>query len=215
MIVIQRLCAVVALAFLAACSNLTTEHPIGASAADKADPRLIGMWKIAGPLTDKKPGEAGYMFVSPKKDSTDLHAVIVGWSATEPTETMEFDVATGTLAGNAFVNLHNVVENGKAATKDDFDGYLPFVYRFEKDGRLDIYDHTDAGMDMIKQAIAGRHLRGTVRDKGSRGKDKNTMAPMLDIHLTSDQKTLNAFFAANGKAVFTDLVDAFEPLKVP
>ena len=213
---VWRLAGIATLAFLAACSNLTAEHPIGGTLAGKPDARLIGVWKFATRLSgEKKAGEAGYMFVSRKKGGSELHAVLVGWSATEPTETLEFDVATGTLSGTTFVNLHNAVENGKPATKDDLDGYVPYVYRFEMDGHLMIYDHTDAGMDLIKHAVASGHLHGTVMDRGSRGKDKNTMASILDIHLTSDQKALDSFFAANGKTVFTDLVDAFEPVKVP
>lgn len=207
-----RLFAIVALTALSACSNLTSDNPVGGSMPSRPDARLVGVWKVT---QNEQKGEAGYMFVSPTKDGAALHVVFVGWSATEPSETLEFDVTTTSLGGLAFVNLDHFVENGKPASPKEINGYVPYVYKFDKDGTLVILDHTDAGMKLIKTAIDKHRLAGKAdtHDTGANGKPSGIST--TDIHLSASQKSLDAFFAVNAKAIFTDSVDTFQPVKVP
>ncbi len=204
-----RLLAIAALAALSACGDLTSDKPLGGSSANHADAHLIGVWKLT---TNTEPGQAGYLFMSPRKDGSALHAVFMGWSATQPTERLEFDVTTGVAGGNTFVNIDHLVEADKPAEKMP-PGYLPFVYRFAADGTLVIYDQTDDGMKLIKAAIDKHRLAGKVTMRNIDAKTK--AAATMDIHLSSDQRTIDAFFAANAKAIFTDKVDTFAPVKAP
>lgn len=207
MITALRCLAIAALMALAACGNLMTDKPIGGLSADHADARLIGVWRAT---TNTEAGEAGYMFVSPRKDGHALHAVIVGWSATKPAERAEFDVATGTAGGSTFVNIDNVTASDNAMGKQP-PGYLPFVYRFGADGSLLIYDLSGDGMSLIKAAIGKHRLAGKITPTYTDPKTKT--AAGMEIHLTSDQRTIDAFFAANAKAIFTNEVDTFAPVK--
>jgi len=207
-----RLFAIAALAGLAACSSLTTDNPIGGSVPGQPDPRLIGVWKVT---QNESKGQAGYMFVSPAKDGSTLHVVFVGWSATQPSDKMEFDAVTANLGGEAFVNVNHVIENGKAATKQELDGYMPFAYKFDKDGTLVILDRSDAGVKLIQNAIAKHQLAGKATTSNTGGSGKSKGITTTNIHLSANQKSLDAFFAANGKAIFTDSVDTFQPIKEP
>ena len=205
-----RLPFIATFAMLSACSNLTSDNPIGGSAPNHADAHLIGVWKVT---KNEEPGEAGYMFVSPKKDGSALHAVLVSWGASKPSETLEFDVVTGAAGGDNFADINHIIDNGKVAKVPP--GYMPFVYQFDPKGALLIYDESTDGMKLIKAAVDAHKLKGIVTVKKSGDKKEPETVTTMDIHLTSDQKTVDAFFSANAKAIFTDPVDTFQPVKTP
>src|SRR5579863_3151711 len=106
MVTAIRILAIGAFLALAACGELTTDNPIGGLSADHADARLIGVWKLS---THTQNGQAGYLFISPRKDGGVLHVMFVGWSRTSQTQTLQFDATTGTAGGNNFVNIDNLV----------------------------------------------------------------------------------------------------------
>jgi hypothetical protein len=204
-----RCLAIAALMALAACSDLTTDKPIGGLSANHADPHLIGVWKLA---TNPQNGQAGYLFISPRKEGDGLHAVFIGWSASSQSQRLEFDATTGTAGGAMFANIDNMVASDNSIGTMP-SGYMPFVYRFGADGSLLIYDHSDDGMKLIKGAVDKHRLAGKVTAKNVGGNAKVPTWDITDIHLTSDQRTIDAFFTANVKAIFTNEVDTFTPVK--
>jgi hypothetical protein len=200
-------------ALLAACTNLSTEYPIGATAPDALDKRLLGAWKIVEWGKDNSK-DIGYMFVVPNKNGG-LHAVIlaVGGEKADSGEA-EFDFVPGHAGEEHFINAFHVIDNGEPL-KDEPEGYLPYLYRFDAKGRLLIYDHADPGLKLLADAIDNNRLEGTVTVKTT-GKDgQGNPVSSTEVHITAQADALDAFFAANAKNIFTEKMDTFERIKMP
>jgi len=200
-------------ALLAACTNLSTENPIGATAPDALDKRLVGAWKIVESGKEKNK-DIGYMFVVPNKNGG-LHAVILSVSGEKADSgEAEFDFVPGRAGDEHFINAFHVFDNGEPL-KDEPDGYLPYLYRFDANGRLVVYDHADPGLKLLADAIGNNRLEGTVIVKTT-GKDgQGNPVSSTEVHITAQADALDAFFAENGKSIFTENMDTFERIKMP
>ncbi len=212
---IRAFLAAAVMALLAACTNLSTENPIGGTASDALDKRLEGSWKIIEWGKEKAEGkEIGYMFVVPNKTGG-LHAVLVALSGDKADAgSFEFDFVPG-RAGNAFfINAFHVVDNGEPL-KDEPAGYLPYRYSFDAKGNLLVFDHADAGIKLLADAIENNRLEGSVIVKTT-GKDaQGNPISSTEIRITAQPDALDTFFAANGEKVFTEPMDKFERIKMP
>lgn len=214
---LKLLCAAVLLTLLSACNSLRTDNPIGASTEYGLDKRLIGAWRMVDPRRDDKIPDhgAGFMFLLPLKEGG-LHGVIESWTFKAPrSDSLEFDVTPGMAGDNLFANVRRLSENGEASEPEPSD-YLPFLYRFEADGTLSVWGWSDDGLNMIKDSIENGRLMGTVTIQSYGPDDQGqAMKPSIGISITADQKSLDAFFARNGRAIFTERKYSFRRIELP
>jgi hypothetical protein len=190
---IFRALALVALAMLAACTTVSTDYAVGISHGSVTDDRLAGSWRLVP--KDPNAGKE-YVFVVPRKGGG-LQAVVV-ITETDPNDSGWFtvDLVVGKAGDHAVINMGALSENGEPF-KDKVPGYLPILYRFEADGRLQLFYPSD---DAIKDAIQSGAIAGAVENS--------------NLHITADPGALDAFFAKDSPMLFNrEPDDVFEPLQ--
>lgn len=177
---------------LAACYP-TSESPIGVSAgAPSPDARLSGVWK--GRIgTDKD--AAAYLFVFPREGGR-LEAMLLHPSAKDDKgDWTTVSLVPGKTGAADILNAKLVLDNGAPAKEGTAD-YTPVLYRFEANGalRLFVLDEKALGNAVRQKRIAGTVKESSIGD---------------DVRLTAGGKSLDAFFAANAAALFTQDYGSF------
>lgn len=190
---ILRALALVALSMLAACTTVSTQNPIGISHGVVTDNRLVGSWKLVPKDTND---DKEYVFVMPRKEGG-LQAIVV-MTASDPNDSGWFtlNLVVGRAGDHALINMQPILENGEPI-KDPPDGYLPMLYRFQADGRIQLFYSSD---DAMKEAIQNGSIAGTIEKNGN-------------VRITADPQALDAFYADKAPVLFNrEPDDVFEPL---
>jgi hypothetical protein len=204
--------AIAFLAILSGCSSVTTNYPVGISHGSQVDARLIGGWRAVGANNKqvRSSGGGGYVFFLPRKGGG-YTGVLIGWNeppAAKPDVAL-FDIVTGRIGSTGIINARIVDESGKPADAKD-PGYWPGLYRFDRDGRLRIYNFSDQGIKLVESAVQNHRLVGTSEEQ-SYGKDASGRENRaIRVHITADPKSLDAYIAANASLIFTGPIYTFE-----
>jgi hypothetical protein len=191
--VFALLCLSALLSGLLAACYPTSENPIGVSAGPTAlDARLTGVWK--GRIGTDKDATA-YLFAFPREGGR-LEAMLLHPSATDDKGDWTTVSLTPGKAGTAnILNAKLVLDNGAPAREGTVD-YTPVLYRFDPSGELRLFVLDEKA---LADAVRQNRIAGTVKES-SLGND---------VRLTADAKTLDAFFAANAAALFTEDYGSF------
>lgn len=210
---IRRAAAIALLPLLAACANLATDYPIGGTAPDAFDTRLIGAWKIAGTEAHKD-DDKGYLFVTPGKDGV-LHGAVVIWGQDKADSgTFTFDAVTGRIGDDRYLNVKTIVDQGQPLP-DEPKGYLPYRYSLDDAGKLVIYDHDADGLKRLADAIESNALEGIVTEKISGRDPQGRPIAETSVRVSEAPPALDTYFGANGKAVFDKPMDTFRRVTLP
>lgn len=179
-----------------ACLPVTTTHPIGTTAAEAPDSRLIGMWSGKAPDNDA----TSYFTFLPQDDSS-LTAIAVTPGATgDKGGWAVFALTTATLNTKHYMNARALFEDNKPATHDDAKRIIPLAYHITEDGRLIL---TIIDEDAAKAAVKAGRISGTI-GKGNTG----------DVTITAAPKELDAFLATDeGASLFSQKL--FELTRMP
>jgi hypothetical protein len=207
--------AIVLVAFVSACSDLTTDHPVGAASDEQFDKRLVGGWQLlANPdMQEKHPHALGYAFFLPLKNG--VHAVVMSWGDdASDGGCFEFDAVTGKADDDLFLNVLNPSDCGKAPGEGP-PGYHIYLYRFDARGGLMVTGPSQDGRTLVARAVNGGRLKGTVKVTSYGTDAQGHPNSTTDIRLTAEQKALDAFFAENGKAIFTDPIVTAKRVPLP
>jgi len=198
---------------LSGCDTLTTDNPIGVNDATQTDAQLFGTWKMTAPQAKAEPKEGkAYAFLLPRKDGG-LNAVLVGWNRDySDSGTITLEILTGSAGGFHFLNGTSFVEDGKP---DSSTNYWPALYRFDADGSLRLFKISDDGLKIVADAVESHRLAGTVTKHSLVSGDKSEANATMDIAITADQKSLDAYFAVNAGKIFTDPLYTLKRVELP
>jgi hypothetical protein len=206
---LKMLVAIVLFLALSGCDTLTVDNPIGTSDGAPGDSRLAGAWKLTAMQSKDASAEGtAYAFFLPRKEGG-FNTLLVGWKRDKSeSDYYALKILTGQAGGSNFLNVVPIVEDGKV--EDKMDGYWPVLYRIDGNGFLQTYKCSDDGLKYVESAIEDHRLGGTVA-KHELYKDANgSPGESTEIEITADQKSLDAFFAANASRIFTDPLYTFK-----
>ena len=206
----------VALAALAGCSTLTMDKPIGASPQTQMDARLTGAWTFVDLPNQKEELGHGYCFFLPEKDNAGFRVVAVGWSdkKNESGGEISIDALTGKAGDHRFLNFRHVVNDGKPE-QPETDDWQAFLYRLDSDGTLRAFRASDAGFEKLKADVDRGRIQGAVTIHGMGTDSDGRPIKSYAVELTAEQKDLDAYFAANADAIFTDPVYVLKRVTLP
>jgi len=203
------LVAIVLFLALSGCDSLTVDNPIGTSDGALGDSRLVGAWKLTAMQSKDASAEGtAYAFFLPRKEGG-FNAVLVGWKRdNSESDYYALKILTGQAGSSNFLNVVPIVDDGKV--EDKMDGYWPVLYRIDGNGFLQTYKLSDDGLKFVESAINDHRLGGAVTKHELYRDAKGVASESTEIEITADQKSLDAFFAANASRIFTEPLYTFK-----
>lgn len=183
---------------MTACLPVTSKTPLGTTspAMITLEPSLTGVWKGHVATADS----SSYFSFLPQDDGTITVVLVTPPSAKDKGGWGVFSVQTVTLGAYHYMNLHETMEDGKAATGVMADAMIPILYRVNGDGAVVLYLIDEAA---AKSAIKSGKIAGTVDD-----------SQFGDITLTATPGDLDAFMATPaGRALFVKPLVILRKLK--
>lgn len=190
---VKAICVGIAIALLVAACVPETVHPLSDPASAKIDTRLSGLWS----------GNIGESFVFahflPKGDG-EMEIVTVAREKDESAHWSVFSMFPSRVAGNDYMNVKLLVDDGRPQDQDD-QGFVLCRYEVDGDGGLTVWriDEAAAIADIEQGKVGGKVRRG-----------KWT----TNVRITAPTAELGPYVAAaDPKRLFADLVGKFEPHK--
>ncbi len=175
---ILRAIAVLAVAMLAACGGVTSNHPIGIAHGAVSDERLLGAWTLVP--NDPSNGTASAFIL---KQGQALRALLV---ITGDNEWWEADIVPGKAGQYGMLNLRPILKNREPVKDGDkIDGYYPLRYTAGTDGNISLFLWSE---DELRTAVRNKRIAGS--ETASR------------IVLTAEPDALDAFFATEAESLF-------------
>ena len=179
---VLRWAAVIGAALLAcACLPVTTKTPVGSTVGFAPDPALVGVWRGSGDSGDKKKDFGFIVFVKNEDDT--MTAILP-----EDDRWTTYSVKISRLGDHTFMNVRELLQNGKAADDGLAGQQFPILYSV-KGNKL-----TFALLDEKRTAAAIKSgaIAGTI-EPGDYG----------DVHITAEATVLDAFMQSPaGLALF-------------
>jgi hypothetical protein len=177
-VIILRAVAVLALAMLAACASVTSNHPIGIAHGAVSDERILGAWTLVP--NDTSNGTASAFIL---KQGQGLRALLV---ITSENEWWEADIVPGKVGQHGMLNLRPLLKNGEPVKDGDrIEGYYPLRYTAGADGSISLFLWSE---DELRTAVRNKRIAGS--ETAGR------------IVLTAEPDALDAFFAAEAESLF-------------
>jgi hypothetical protein len=204
-ILTRAFAGLVALLALAGCNTLTTDKPIGAAPETEMDARLVGAWKFLDLPSQKESMGHAYGFFLPEKDNAGFRVVAAVWpdKLGESGDDITLDGLTGKAGKHWFLNIKHIVTDGKPE-EHEAPGYQMFLYRFDADGTLRLFGVSDAGFEKLEADVDRGRIEGVVTIHGMGTDREGKPIKSLNVEITAEQKDLDAYFAENADAIFTE-----------
>jgi len=175
--------AICAVLLVSACLPVTTKTPIGATVGFKTDTALYGVWR------DQRRDNSAEGFISfLKADKDGMTAVLISPSR-DGGDWQTFQVKTASVGGRTFMNVREVLENGKPADDGLAGQNIPVLYKLKsKTLTLLLLDEKKTRAAIQAGTIAGKI------EPGEYG----------DVHITADASSLDKFMQSDaGVALFS------------
>jgi hypothetical protein len=177
-----------AVLFVAGCLPVTTKNPVGTTTGFKQDPAIVGVWKVE-PQKDHKDNNQGFLAFLNAEEEGAMTAIMLA-PGKDAGDWGVYTLKPAALGQNRFLNAWTVINNGKAADKDEAATDFLLMYRLGKDGKLSLYLVDE---DKAREAVKAGKIKGDF-GQGS----------MSDVHITAEPAALDKFFASKeGMALFT------------
>ena len=173
--------AIAAVLLTCACLPVTTKTPVGSTVGFSPDPALVGAWRGSNDAGDKKEDT---LIVFVKNEDGTMTAIVP-----EDDRWTTYNLRVARLGGHTFMNVRELLQNGKAADDELAGQQFPILYGV-KGNRLTI-----AFLDEKKTAAAIKAgaVAGTI-EPGEHG----------DVHITADAASLDKFMQSDaGVALFS------------
>lgn len=176
--IILRAIAMLALAMLAACASVTTNHPIGIAHGAVSDERILGSWTLVP--NDLSNGTASAFIL---KQGQSLRGLLV---ITSESEWWEADIVPGKAGQHSILNVRPLLKNGEPVKDGDrIEGYYPLRYTAGADGNISLFLWSE---DELRTAIRNKRIAGS--ETAGR------------IVLTAEPDALDTFFATEAESLF-------------